>query len=628
MSMQKRWLGFVFVLSWLVAGCSAFETAPNLPTATSDFRATSPPSQTPTPFERPTSIATRVPPASETVSPSAQRVRPRLIFQRPDQSLWAAALDGGEPWKLSEALFGPTDGVNWSLSPDERWIALVRFSDWRSDSAAGELALLDLLSGDEQALAPSLLPPGLGWRELPSDADRAALVENTPVWSPDGERLAFISAHEGQADLYVYDLEVGGFERLASAEANAAWPTWSPDGRYLLFYTLTSFGTGAGPFGANLWSLSVDNPGPPQRLGDPDVGERIVAWLNDRRVMTQSQNLGILAPGDVRLIDVRSGETRTVFKGPADRLAWSPAAGLLAVSALDAKPSQDAGLYLVDPLNPKPDLVAISDSPVQANWSPDGRFLTYQVNENCFLYNRSAAEREPRDRSWCSSAWSPTGNYLLSAGDQVSLIDFQSGETQVLLTEPSRSPDWSPDGHWAIWLVEDTPDRSALWTATPQGRPFKISAGLDFAPPMAWLGTVPPLSEWPAFRHEGLGFELQYPPGWKVAPDPAFVWFNDPVDPIKQALNVASLSFDPPMLAPEDYLEHLQAPLLSSESITVDGLPALRVRLEPVPDMAGFNTIIAVIRPGGKNLTIGSRGDPAVLDQVLPTIHFFEPQEP
>jgi Tol biopolymer transport system component len=626
--MQRRWLVCGLILIWLAAGCGAFETAPPLPTATSDFRATSPPSQTPTPFERPTSVATRVPPALETASPQAQRQRPRLIFQRPYQSLWAAALDGSEPRELSGPLFGPTDGVNWSLSPDERWIAFVRFEDWRSDAATGELALLDPLNGEERTLVPALLPSGLSWRELPQDADRAALVENTPVWSPDGEKLAFISARAGQADLYVYDLETGDAERLASGEANAAWPAWSPDGRYLLFYTLTSFGTGAGPSGANLWSLAIDHQGPPQRLGDPDVVEQIVVWLNDRQVLTQSQNLGILAPGDVRLIDVRSGEARTIFRGPADRLAWSPAAGLLAVSALQPRPSQDAGLYLVNPLDPRPDLVAISDSPVQANWSPDGRFLTYQVDENCFLYDRTADEREPRERTWCNSAWSPTGNYLLSVGEQVNLIDFQSGQAQVLLSEPSQSPAWSPDGNWATWLVADTADRFTLWAASPQGRPFQIATGLGFTPQVAWTGNVPPLSDWPIFRDAGLGFELQYPPGWKVARETNFVWFNDPVDPISQAINVASVSFNPPMLAPEDFLQHLQAPLVSSQSITVGGLPALRVQLEPVPDMAGFNTIIAVIRPGQKNLTIGSRGDPAVLDLVLPTIRFFEPQEP
>jgi Tol biopolymer transport system component len=628
MDMRKRRLIFVFVLSWLAAGCGAFEAPPALPTATFDFRATSPPSQTPTPPERPTSSATRVPPAPQTSTPLVQRGRPRLIFQRSDQSLWADALDGSEPWALSEPLLGPTDGVNWSLSPDERWIALVKFSDWRSDSAAGELALLDPLSGEERTLVPALLPTGLGWRELATDADRAALVENTPAWSPDGGKLAFVSAHEGQADLYAYDLEAGSFERLASEDGNAAWPSWSPDGKYLLFYTVTSFGTGAGPYGANLWSVSVDEQGPPQRLGETDVGERIIAWFDARRVLSQSRNLGMLAPGDVRLIDVRSGEARTVFKGPADRLAWSPAAGLLAVSALEASPSRDAGLYLVNPLVPKPDLVAISDSPVQANWSPDGRFLIYLVGENCFIYDRTADEREPRDRAWCSSAWSPTGDYLLSVGEQVSLIDFQSGEVQVLLAEPSRSPEWSPDGHWATWLVEETASRFALWAASPQGRPFQIATGLGFGLAMAWTGNVPPLSDWPVFRHEGLGFELQYPPGWKVESDPAYVWFNDPLDPVKQAFNVASASYDPPMLAPEDFLQHLQAPLLSSESITVDGFPALRVQVEPVPDMAGFNTVIAVIRPGEKNLIIGSRGDPAVLDMVLPTIRFFEPQAP
>ncbi len=60
----------------------------------------------------------------------------------------------------------------------------------------------------------------------------------TPVWSPDGSRIAFAQSHGGPNafDLYVKSVEGSGSEELifASPESKVVLD-WSPDGRYLLF---------------------------------------------------------------------------------------------------------------------------------------------------------------------------------------------------------------------------------------------------------------------------------------------------------------------------------------------------------------------------------------------------------
>lgn len=60
-----------------------------------------------------------------------------------------------------------------------------------------------------------------------------------PSWSPDGapdgEQVAFISARDGNWELYMVDVATGRETRLTSHPAADVAPTWSPDGRQLAF---------------------------------------------------------------------------------------------------------------------------------------------------------------------------------------------------------------------------------------------------------------------------------------------------------------------------------------------------------------------------------------------------------
>lgn len=61
-----------------------------------------------------------------------------------------------------------------------------------------------------------------------------------PVWSPGGRQLAFISHREGSADLYVYNLDIpdetAAVTRLTNTpEIVEDEPVWSPDGRFIYF---------------------------------------------------------------------------------------------------------------------------------------------------------------------------------------------------------------------------------------------------------------------------------------------------------------------------------------------------------------------------------------------------------
>jgi dipeptidyl aminopeptidase/acylaminoacyl peptidase len=58
----------------------------------------------------------------------------------------------------------------------------------------------------------------------------------SPVWSPDGNRIAFGSARKHQADLYVKSMTGAGSEEpLIEAEGQRFPTDWSADGRYIAF---------------------------------------------------------------------------------------------------------------------------------------------------------------------------------------------------------------------------------------------------------------------------------------------------------------------------------------------------------------------------------------------------------
>jgi Tol biopolymer transport system component len=63
-----------------------------------------------------------------------------------------------------------------------------------------------------------------------------AAIERYPVWSPDGNLLAFVSERKGVADLYRKHVSgVGGDELLWESPYNKNVDDWSPDGRFLLY---------------------------------------------------------------------------------------------------------------------------------------------------------------------------------------------------------------------------------------------------------------------------------------------------------------------------------------------------------------------------------------------------------
>src|SRR5260370_4782660 len=77
-----------------------------------------------------------------------------------------------------------------------------------------------------------VVPLGGGeMRQLTNDEHSSS----SPRWSPDGEKLAFISSLDGDSQICTIDVSNGALKQITSISTGAGDPVWSPDGNWLAF---------------------------------------------------------------------------------------------------------------------------------------------------------------------------------------------------------------------------------------------------------------------------------------------------------------------------------------------------------------------------------------------------------
>jgi dipeptidyl aminopeptidase/acylaminoacyl peptidase len=94
------------------------------------------------------------------------------------------------------------------------------------------LAVQSMVDGQNHAVY--LVPTG-GGPEIKVGEEHGLLDAETPEWSPDSRRIAFVSADHGMYDVAIYDLAARTIEWLTGSDYEYYFPLWSPQADRLLY---------------------------------------------------------------------------------------------------------------------------------------------------------------------------------------------------------------------------------------------------------------------------------------------------------------------------------------------------------------------------------------------------------
>jgi Tol biopolymer transport system component/DNA-binding winged helix-turn-helix (wHTH) protein len=324
-------------------------------------------------------------------------------------SLWRTRVPSGagKPWGEPEQVTSPGSASLRQIAISPRDGATLAYA---ALSSASNVWSLPVDAQSATAASPAVL------------LTRAAGCRNTtPVFSPDGTRIAFVSCRAGgNTNIWVMDPDGQNPRQLTDDPAGVSDPSWFPEGERIAFLSPRG-GTNA------LWSVTL-----------PDRSEKR------------------LIPVDVEVSSSR----------------LSPDGRLLTYTS--RTPAGLLGVWVAPLDGGAPRQVTFDrEGAGYACWSPDGRFLAVEVLRGPDMHVAivPAAGGEPtiltreKGLSW-PRGFSPDGEKILFAGQRNGLWDIywisRRGGPEHRLTDYTsrhsfvRYPSWSPRGSQIVYEYAET----------------------------------------------------------------------------------------------------------------------------------------------------------------------------
>ena len=401
-------------------------------------------------------------------SPDGQEI----AFVRGD-SLQVVQLAGGPARWLTTGF----DLHSCSWSPDGGWIACV--------SLNGESIRPGSYFGN---LAPSaiILAPAAGGKPVRLLEPRA--FNQSPVWSPDGRRLFFLSNRDGPRDIYALTLSSSGRPRGEPARLTTGLGAISislaGDGRRLAYAAYSAR--------ANIWSLPIPSGAPTSAEAATPVtsGSQVIESMRvsrDGRWLLFDSDLR--GNADIYRVPVSGGQPEQLTSDPADEFVpdLSPDGRAIAYHSFRTG-TRDIE---IKPLDGGP-VERVTDTPAQESypvWSPDGRaimFCNQVLPFTLYIARRGSDGRWSSPPSLLASPgysgdWSHDGAwvaYVAGTSDEIAgpvMVVPATGGVPRRLFEPGAAVPkagqvrWSPDGRTVYYKAHDAEGHASLWAVSAAG---------------------------------------------------------------------------------------------------------------------------------------------------------------
>lgn len=246
-------------------------------------------------------------------------------------------------------------------------------------------------------------------------------------WSPDGQQIAFHSGRDARPGTYLMKADGSQLKWLV----DGGMPRWSPDGRHLAFVRDNK-----------LYVMDAD--GKQQvNLTDDLASNYWLAWSPDAKRLAFTAKAGGI---HVITTDRTRESTLTDYSADFNDLIWSPDASYIYFLSTHGGPLE---LYRVSTSGGQP--VRLATAPYFIDFfalSPDGEKIVFRDDsKKVHIVNSDGSQiKQLLDMSPNHVSWSPDGQYLTFASEQLAVVKVDTGQI-ITLTEISAFvdyPQWSP----------------------------------------------------------------------------------------------------------------------------------------------------------------------------------------
>jgi tricorn protease len=327
-------------------------------------------------------------------------------------------------------------------------------------------------------------------------------TETNPIFSPDGNWLAFTGEYDGNVDAYVIPSTGGEPKRITYHAGNDAVVGWTPDGKSVVFLS----GRAAGMPMPKMYTMPVSGAGLPTELPFPMAGGVASFSPDGTRIAYMP-----LAPAFAQWKKYRGGRTTKIWIG---NLSDSSVEEIPRLNSNDYTPQWVGDkIYFLSDRNEKNVTLYAYDTKTKkvvqavnndgfdlktASAGPDGIVYEQFGSINVYDFNSGKAAKVnitlsgdlPQVRPRYERVAQRVQNVAISATGaravfetrgEILSVPAEKGNARNLTNTPGvaeRDPTWSPDGKWIAYFSDEAGEYALhLRDQTGMGEVKKISLG-------------------------------------------------------------------------------------------------------------------------------------------------------